>query len=269
MIIRKSRARDRADGRRRRRRRRARSRCSRSGSSPGISMIELDRIADEYIRSHGGVPTSKGYKGFPAATCISPNDMIVHGIPGDYRAREGDIISFDVGVTKDGMIADSAATFAVGEISRRGAAAARRLPRGARRRDRGGPARRDGRRHLRGRADGGRGRRLLGRPQPRRPRRRQGLPRGPAGAELRHRLPRRRARRGDDDRDRADDHRRRPRRLRRTTTTGRSRPSTARSRPTSSTPSRSPRTARGCSRRPHRSWYHDRSAAQAVSSVCA
>jgi methionyl aminopeptidase len=84
---------------------------------PGISMVELDRIADEYIRSRGAVPTSKGYKGYPAATCISPNDMIVHGIPGSYRAQEGDIISVDVGVTKDGMIADSAATFPVGEIS--------------------------------------------------------------------------------------------------------------------------------------------------------
>jgi methionyl aminopeptidase len=84
---------------------------------PGISMAELDRLADEYIHAHGGVPTSKGYKGFPAATCISPNDMIVHGIPGDYRAREGDIVSFDVGVTKDGMIADSAATFPVGAIA--------------------------------------------------------------------------------------------------------------------------------------------------------
>jgi methionyl aminopeptidase len=83
---------------------------------PGISMVELDVIAEEYIRSHGGVPTSKGYKGFPAATCISPNGMIVHGIPDAYRAREGDVISVDVGVTKDGMIADSAATFGVGEI---------------------------------------------------------------------------------------------------------------------------------------------------------
>jgi methionyl aminopeptidase len=84
---------------------------------PGISMLELDRIADDFIASQGGSPTSKGYKGFPAATCISPNDMIVHGIPGSYRAREGDIVSFDIGVTKDGMIADSAATFPVGEIS--------------------------------------------------------------------------------------------------------------------------------------------------------
>ena len=84
---------------------------------PGITMIELDRIADEYIRSRGAVPTSKGYKGYPAATCISPNDMIVHGIPGNYEARDGDVISIDVGVTKDGLIADSAATFAVGEIT--------------------------------------------------------------------------------------------------------------------------------------------------------
>jgi methionyl aminopeptidase len=84
---------------------------------PGISMIELDRIADEYIHAHGGVPTSKGYRGYPAAMCISPNAMIVHGIPGEYRAQEGDIISFDVGVTKDGLIADSAATFPVGEIA--------------------------------------------------------------------------------------------------------------------------------------------------------
>jgi methionyl aminopeptidase len=84
---------------------------------PGVTMAELDRLAEDYIRSHGGIPTSKGYKGFPAATCISPNDMIVHGIPGKARAVEGDIVSFDIGVTKDGMIADSASTFGVGEIS--------------------------------------------------------------------------------------------------------------------------------------------------------
>jgi methionyl aminopeptidase len=84
---------------------------------PGVTMAELDRVAEDVIRSHDAVPTSKGYKGFPAATCISPNEMIVHGIPGDYRAQEGDVVSFDIGVTKDGLIADSAATFGVGEIS--------------------------------------------------------------------------------------------------------------------------------------------------------
>jgi methionyl aminopeptidase len=83
---------------------------------PGVSMVELDRIAEDHISSRGGVPTSKGYKGYPAALCISPNEMIVHGIPTDYRAKEGDIISIDLGVTLDGMVADSAYTFAVGEI---------------------------------------------------------------------------------------------------------------------------------------------------------
>ena len=84
---------------------------------PGISMLELDRLAEEFIRERGGVPTSKGYKGFPAALCISPNSMVVHGIPNGYRAREGDVISVDLGVTLDGLIADSAYTFGVGEIS--------------------------------------------------------------------------------------------------------------------------------------------------------
>lgn len=83
---------------------------------PGITTQELDDIADDFIRSEGGVPTSKGYKGYPAAICISPNDMIVHGIPGRYRLSEGDVVSCDVGVTLDGLIADSAATFPVGEI---------------------------------------------------------------------------------------------------------------------------------------------------------
>lgn len=84
---------------------------------PGLSMLELDRIAEEHIRSKGGIPTSKGYKGFPAALCISPNSMVVHGIPSDYQAREGDLISVDLGVTLDGLVGDSAVTLPVGEIS--------------------------------------------------------------------------------------------------------------------------------------------------------
>ena len=84
---------------------------------PGISMLELDRIAEGYIREHGGAPTSKGYRGYPATLCISPNAMIVHGIPTDYHAQAGDVISVDLGVTLDGLIADSAYTFGVGEIS--------------------------------------------------------------------------------------------------------------------------------------------------------
>jgi len=84
---------------------------------PGITTAELDEIADEFIRSHGGVPTFKGYKGYPAATCLSPNSMVVHGIPGPLRLQDGDILSVDVGVTLDGFVADSAWTYAVGSIS--------------------------------------------------------------------------------------------------------------------------------------------------------
>lgn len=84
---------------------------------PGVTTGELDRIADEFIRSHGGVPTFKGYRGYPASICTSPNAMVVHGIPGPYELEEGDILSVDVGVTLGGFVADSAYTFAVGEIS--------------------------------------------------------------------------------------------------------------------------------------------------------
>jgi methionyl aminopeptidase len=84
---------------------------------PGVTTEELDRFAEEFIRSQGGIPTSKGYRGFPKAICISPNDMIVHGIPGDYRVQDGDLLTIDVGVTLDGYVADTAYTFAVGEVS--------------------------------------------------------------------------------------------------------------------------------------------------------
>ncbi|MBA3736072.1 MAG: type I methionyl aminopeptidase [Actinobacteria bacterium] len=85
-------------------------------AQPGITTAELDRIAEDFIREHGGVPTSKGYRGFPAATCISPNSMVVHGIPGAHRVDEGDLLSVDVGITLDGLVADSAYTFAIGEV---------------------------------------------------------------------------------------------------------------------------------------------------------
>jgi methionyl aminopeptidase len=85
-------------------------------AQPGITTAELDRLAEDFIREHGGVPTSKGYRGFPAATCISPNAMVVHGIPGSHRVEEGDLISVDVGVTLDGLVADSAYTFGIGTV---------------------------------------------------------------------------------------------------------------------------------------------------------
>jgi methionyl aminopeptidase len=84
---------------------------------PGVTTQELDELAEEYIRSQGGVPTFLGYKGFPASLCLSPNDMVVHGIPGPYKLEEGDILSVDVGVTLDGFVADAAYTHPVGEVS--------------------------------------------------------------------------------------------------------------------------------------------------------
>ena len=84
--------------------------------TPGMTTDELDAAADAYIREHGGIPTSEGYRGYPKAICISPNQIVVHGIPGPYPVAEGDVVTIDVGVTLDGYIADSAYTFAVGEI---------------------------------------------------------------------------------------------------------------------------------------------------------
>jgi methionyl aminopeptidase len=84
---------------------------------PGVTTGELDAIADEFIRSRGGYPTFKGYRGYPASICTSPNDMVVHGIPGRYVVADGDLITIDVGVTLDGYIADSAYTFGVGDVS--------------------------------------------------------------------------------------------------------------------------------------------------------
>jgi methionyl aminopeptidase len=83
---------------------------------PGVTTADLDAVAEEHIRARGGVPTFKGYRGFPASICASPNSMVVHGIPGPCRLESGDLISIDVGVTLGGFVADSAYTFAVGEI---------------------------------------------------------------------------------------------------------------------------------------------------------
>jgi methionyl aminopeptidase len=88
----------------------------------GVTTKDLDRMAEKFIRSHGGKPEFKGYPGspgvsvFPASICASPNAMIVHGIPGSYRLRNGDIISLDVGVRYEGFVTDSATTVAVGEV---------------------------------------------------------------------------------------------------------------------------------------------------------
>jgi len=83
---------------------------------PGVTTLELDRVADEFIRARGGVPTSQGYKGYPRAICISVDDVVVHGIPDDTAVEDGSLVTVDVGVTLDGAIADSAYTFGVGSI---------------------------------------------------------------------------------------------------------------------------------------------------------
>jgi methionyl aminopeptidase len=87
-----------------------------SNIRPGVSTAELDKLAERFIRSRGATPTFKGYRGFPGSICASPNAMIVHGIPGPYRLKSGDIISIDAGVTLDGWVADAARTFVVEEV---------------------------------------------------------------------------------------------------------------------------------------------------------
>ncbi len=84
---------------------------------PGMATRELDRIAERGIRERGGVPTFKGYRGFPASVCVSVNDEVVHGIPGTYVLRDGDLLSIDLGTTLDGYVSDSAITIGVGTVS--------------------------------------------------------------------------------------------------------------------------------------------------------
>ncbi len=90
---------------------------------PGVTTFQLDKIAEEFIRSHGAIPTFLGYKGapgaidFPGSICVSVNEQVVHGIPGGYILKEGDVISVDCGTYKNGFCGDSAYTFCVGEVS--------------------------------------------------------------------------------------------------------------------------------------------------------
>ena len=85
---------------------------------PGVSTEEINRIAHNFITKNGAIPTFKGYNGYPAATCISINDEVIHGIPSKKRIiQAGDIVSIDVGATLNGYVGDNAATFAAGDIS--------------------------------------------------------------------------------------------------------------------------------------------------------
>jgi methionyl aminopeptidase len=83
----------------------------------GVTTAELDDAAEKFIRSQGATPAFKGYRGFPGSICASPNSMVVHGIPGPYELQRGDVLSIDVGVVKDGWVADAALTVPVGAVS--------------------------------------------------------------------------------------------------------------------------------------------------------
>jgi len=99
-------------------------RTVRAAAAPGVSTLELDELAEETIRQHGGTPAFKGYRGFPATLCTSMNDVIVHGIPSrSARLAEGDLLSVDCGVLLDGYYGDAATTFGIGKV----ATAAQRL----------------------------------------------------------------------------------------------------------------------------------------------
>ncbi len=83
---------------------------------PGVTTLQLDKIAEEFIRDHGAIPTFLGYGGFPNSICTSINENVVHGIPNNQPLHEGDIVSVDCGTTKYGFCGDSAYTFCVGEV---------------------------------------------------------------------------------------------------------------------------------------------------------
>lgn len=85
--------------------------------APGITTLKLDKIAEEFIRDHGAVPSFLGYGGFPNTLCVSVNEQIVHGIPSNYELKDGDIVSIDCGTLKNGFNGDSAYTFCVGEVA--------------------------------------------------------------------------------------------------------------------------------------------------------
>ncbi len=83
---------------------------------PGIKTISIDKMAEQFIRDNGGIPSFKNYHGFPYSLCISVNEVVVHGFPGEYELKDGDIISVDCGFYKNGYHGDSAYTFAIGDV---------------------------------------------------------------------------------------------------------------------------------------------------------
>ena len=90
----------------------------RTNTKAGMTLKELDAMAEDYIRSHGAKPSFKGLYGFPNAVCTSLNQVIIHGIPTDYKLQDGDVIGFDIGTELDGWFGDAAITMGVGEITK-------------------------------------------------------------------------------------------------------------------------------------------------------
>ena len=89
----------------------------RAKARPGVTTADLDAAAERFIRSQGAEPAFKGYRGFPGSICASPNSMVVHGIPGPYELKRGDILSIDIGVVLDGWVADAAITHPIGSVT--------------------------------------------------------------------------------------------------------------------------------------------------------
>ena len=211
--------------------------ATRAAAAPGVTTVDLDKVAREVLERRGATSNFLGYHGFPAVICTSPNSMIVHGIPGSYVLEEGDIISIDCGAIIEGYHGDAAFTMGIGSHLQGGAEAARgdrAQPLGRDRpagqgqgAPRGGP----------GRAERGRGRRLQRGPRVRRPRHRHGHARAAPGPQLLARQQGPDAQDGQRLRHRAHgQRRRRPRPCCSTTAGAWSRP-TGGSRRTSSTPS--------------------------------
>jgi methionyl aminopeptidase len=92
-------------------------RLLKSSARPGVTTEDLDRAAEKMIRSHDADPAFKGYRGFPGSICASPNSMVVHGIPGPQELKRGDVLSLDVGVVREGWVADAAITVPIGSVS--------------------------------------------------------------------------------------------------------------------------------------------------------
>ena len=142
----------------------------RKSARPGVTTMQLDEIAERFIRSQDATPAFKGYRGFPGSICASPNSMVVHGIPGAHELKRGDLLSVDIGVIKDGWVADAAQTYGIGPIGEPAEKLLEVTRRFTVRRNRRGEGGKPPRRHLARDPEAGRGRWPARDQEPRRPR---------------------------------------------------------------------------------------------------